>query len=153
MPNFTIHPATKEAAIEVASNLRIEDRREIEEGWGLNPTSHLPELIKYGNNIHFTAPNGKTAGLGGIYNNEQIWLVTTPAIYEHPKSFARLAKQIINSRTEPLLWNIADKRNTVHLRLLKFLGFTFTSEIKHGPHNLTFIGFYKCAYQEQCLQD
>ena len=148
MSNFTIHPATKEAAIEVASNLRIEDRREIEEGWGLNPTSYLPELINYGDSIHFTAPNGKTAGVGGIYN-KQIWLVTTPDIYEHPRSFARLAKQIINSRTEPLLWNIADKRNTVHLRLLKFLGFTFTSEIKHGPHNLTFIGFYKCVSQEQ----
>ncbi len=141
MSNFQIQPATKEAAIEVASNLRFEDKREIEEGWGYNPTSYLPEIINYGDNICFTVPNGKTAGLAGIYNKEIIWMVTTPEIYNYPLSFARGAKNFINQRTEPLLWNIADKRNTVHLKLLKFLGFKFLREVIHGPRNLTFIEF------------
>ena len=43
-----IHKATKEAAIEVASNLREDDRREIVEGHGLDPMVLLPESINDG---------------------------------------------------------------------------------------------------------
>ena len=40
-----------------------------------------------------------------------------------------------------MLWNIVDKRNTTHLKLLKFLGFKFLREVSYGPNNLTFIEF------------
>ena len=35
------HPITLEAALHVASNLRPDDRREVEEGHGLDPMEHL----------------------------------------------------------------------------------------------------------------
>ena len=69
-------------------------------------------------------------------------MVCTPVILEYPHAFARGAKQYVQSRKEPLLWNIADKRNKVHLKLLKFLGFKFSEEIFFGPKQLTFIKFH-----------
>ena len=140
VPNY-IHPITVEAALEVASNLRPDDRREVEEGWGLDPIKHLPEAALNGTGVWFEVPNGKTAGLAGVDQGGIIWMVCTPAIHEYPITFAREAKRFVESRTEPLLWNVVDKRNTVHLKLLKFLGFKFLREISHGPNNLSFIEF------------
>ena len=89
-------------------------------------------------------PNGKTAGMAGV-DDGIIWMVCTPAIHEYPITFAREAKRFVESRTEPLLWNIVDKRNTVHLKLLKFLGFKFLREIYHGPNDLSFIEFCRVS--------
>ena len=61
-----IHPITLEAALEVASNLRPEDRREVEEGHGLNPLVELVKEAQSGSSVYFTVPNGKTAGMAGV---------------------------------------------------------------------------------------
>jgi len=148
VPNY-IHPATIKAALEVASNLRPEDRRELEEGHGTNVLEYFLEVSRDPTNVWFEVPNGKTAGMAGVSKEGNIWMLCTPAILEYPLTFAREAKRFVDSRTEPLLWNIVDKRNTVHLKLLKFLGFKFLREIRHGPNNLTFIEFAKCVNQWQ----
>ena len=140
-----IHPITTEAALEVASNLRPEDEAEVREGHGHDPLTTIPLCSKQGFCVYFTVPNGETAGLAGVHENGQIWMLCTPAIHKYPLTFAREAKRFIDSRPEPLLWNMCDKRNTVHLKLLKFLGFKFLREVKHGPNNLTFIEFVKCV--------
>ena len=135
-------PITLEAAYQVASNLRPEDRRECEEGHGIVPTIHIPLASLSGFCRYFTMPNGETAGMVGIQGSK-IWMLCTPVIEAYPLTFAREAKRFINSRTEPCLWNVVDKRNTVHLKLLKFLGFTFHEELLFGPNNLPFIKFSK----------
>lgn len=142
-----IHPITLEAAYEVASNLRPEDAREVIEGHGHIPTIHIPIFSQRGFCVSFTVPNGKAAGIAGITDEGSVWMLCTPEIHNYPVTFAREAKRFIDSRPEKLLWNIVDKRNTVHLKLLKFLGFKFLREIKYGPNNLTFIEFCKCANQ------
>ena len=68
-------------------------------------------------------------------------MLCTPAIKESPITFAREAKRYVERQQDKLLWNIVDKRNVVHLKLLKFLGFRFLRELKHGPNQLTFIEF------------
>ena len=140
MPNY-IHPITYEAAIEVASNLRSDDLREVVEGHGLNPMILLPLAAEEGSAVYFTVPDGKTAGLAGVGDDGTIWMVCTPDIERYPITFAREAKRFVDSREEPLLWNIVDCRNTVHLKLLKFLGFKFLRKVTHGPNNLPFIEF------------
>ena len=91
-------------------------------------------------------PNGKTAGMAGVKESDGlIWMLTTPVIKDYPVSFAREAKKFVDSRKEKLLWNKVDKRNKVHLRLLKFLGFKFLREIKYGPNNLSFIEFCRVS--------
>ena len=64
--------------------------------------------------------------------------------------FIREAKKFIDSRKEKYLYNIVDKRNTVHLDLLRWLGFKFIREITYGPNNLSFIEFIRpCAHPLQ----
>jgi len=138
-----IQPCTLEAAYEVASNLRDDDLREVVEGHGHDPKVSLPINSLQGTCVSFTVPNGKTAGVAGIVGDNCIWMLTTPAIHEYPITFAREAKRFIESRPEPYLWNIVDKRNTVHLKLLQFLGFKFLREVTYGPNNLTFIEFIR----------
>ena len=140
MPNY-IHPITYEAALEVATNLRSDDRREVVEGHGLNPMILLPLAAEEGSAVYFTVPDGKTAGLAGVGDGGAIWMLCTPEIHRYPITFAREAKRFVDSREEPLLWNIVDCRNTVHLKLLKFLGFKFLRKVTHGPNNLPFIEF------------
>ena len=140
MSNY-IHPATIKAALQVASNLLPDDRREMEEGHGLDPMEELPLAVHRGSCVWFEVPNGKTAGMAGVGPNGEVWMLCTPAILEYPITFAREAKRFIVSRDEKLLWNIVDKRNKVHLKLLKFLGFKFLKEISHGPNQLSFIEF------------
>ena len=136
-----IHKITLEAAKEVASNLRLEDRREVEEGHGIDSTLALIEAVQKPSCVYFTVPSGKTAGMAGVDYGGQIWMLCTNAIHDYPITFAREAKRYVESRTDKLLWNIVDKRNVVHLKLLRFLGFKFLRELKHGPNNLSFIEF------------
>ena len=130
-----------EAAVEVASNLREDDYREVYEGHGHFPLLYLPLAAFNGDTVWFEVPNGKTAGMAGVQEGGKIWMLCTPAIHEYPLTFARESKRFVESRKEELLWNIVDKRNTAHLKLLKFLGFKFLRELKHGPNQLTFIEF------------
>ena len=142
-----IHPCTLEAAYEVATSLRQEDLREVVEGHGLQPTIAIPLNSLRGFCVHFTVPDGRIAGLAGIEDDGRVWMLTTPAILDFPLTFAREAKRFIDSRTESVLWNYVDKRNTVHIKLLKFLGFTFLEEVPFGPNQLTFIRFERWYYQ------
>ena len=136
-----IHPLTREAAFEVASNLLPEDHREVEEGHGHDPKVILPLTYDMGDSVYFRVPNGELAGIAGVHGEGQIWMLCTPAILKYPVTFAKEAKRYVESRQEKLLWNIVDKRNTVHIKLLRFLGFKFLRELKHGPNQLTFIEF------------
>jgi hypothetical protein len=135
-----ILPIELEAAYQVASNLRPDDRRECVEGHGIDPIIHVVLASQEGFCRSFTMPNGETAGIVGIID-DQIWMLCTPVIHQYPLTFAREAKRFMDTRTEPYLWNVVDKRNTAHIKLLKFLGFTFHEELLFGPNNLPFIRF------------
>mgnify|MGYP003111551954 CR=1 FL=1 len=136
-----IHPITVKAALEVATNLRSDDLREISEGHGIDPMVYLPLMALEPSCVYFTSPSGKTAGMAGVGKEGDIWMLCTPVIHEKPILFAREAKRYVDSRPERLLWNKVDSRNTVHLKLLKFLGFKFLRKLKYGPNNITFIEF------------
>ena len=136
-----IHPLTLEAAKEVASNLRPDDYREVTEGHGHDPMEVIPLACLNKNSVYFTVPNGRLAGVAGVHENGQIWMLCTPAIHDYPVTFAREARRYVENREEELLWNIVDERNKAHLKLLRFLGFKFLRRLIHGPNNLSFIEF------------
>ena len=71
-----------EAAMQVASNLLPDDRREIEEGHGIDPIEALTIAAHRSSYVYFTMPNGKTAGLAGVDDDGLIWMVCTPVILE-----------------------------------------------------------------------
>tara|TARA_E500000305_G_C3991451_1_gene222189 strand:+ start:263 stop:703 length:441 start_codon:yes stop_codon:yes gene_type:complete len=141
------HPITNEAAFTVASNLSEADRRECAEGYGLHNALDIALPAINSNSYYFKTPDGKSAAMGGVDTDGRIWMLCTPLIKEYPLTFARDCRRMIDSRKEKLLWNIVDKRNITHLKLLRFLGFKFLREVIHGPNNLIFIEFCKiqCA--------
>ena len=145
-----IHPITIEAALYVASHLLPADRREVKEGHGADPLQYLLSEAAKGTCVSFKSPSGRTAGMAGVDDGGQIWMLCTDVIHEHPLIFAREAKRWIESREDKLLWNVVDKRNKVHLKLLKFLGFKFLRELKHGPNQLTFIEFCRVRRSSSC---
>ena len=136
-----IHKLAKEAAIEVASNLLPEDHREVKEGHGYDPIVSIPLATYDKDAVSFRVPNGELAGVAGVQQDGRIWMLCTSAILKYPVTFAREAKRYVESRNEKLLWNVVDKRNKVHLKLLQFLGFKFLREIEFGPNKLSFIEF------------
>jgi len=145
-----IHPITMEAAVHVASNLRDDDYREVFEGHGQYPLLQIPVAAFNGETVYFTDADGRIAGLAGVQDGGKIWMLCTNVIHDVPILFARQARRWIESREDKILWNIVDKRNAAHLKLLKFLGFKFLREFKHGPNNITFIEFCKlCVVQQQ----
>tara|TARA_E500000318_G_scaffold66523_1_gene61310 strand:- start:1223 stop:1678 length:456 start_codon:yes stop_codon:yes gene_type:complete len=138
-------PITEEIAYQIATNLREEDYREVYEGHGVDPLQGIPECSMECEDCEYMElPDGRVGGVAGVYKDGMIWMLTTPAILDYPITFARgCMKWLAARKHHEFLWNIVDKRNTVHLRLLEFLGFSFLREVKNGPNNLTFIEFYK----------
>jgi hypothetical protein len=107
----------------------------------MDPLTYLAAMSTVASTVYFTSPSGKAAGMAGVGKKGDIWMLCTNVIHEQPTLFARQAKRYVDSREEPLLWNIVDSRNEAHLKLLKFLGFKFLRKLKHGPNNVTFIEF------------
>jgi len=140
-----------EAAVHVASNLRSDDYREVVEGHGQFPLLSIPMNAFHGDTVYFADADGRIAGLAGVEDDGKIWMLCTNVIHDVPILFARQAKKWIDSRKEKLLWNIVDKRNTAHLKLLKFLGFKFLRELEYGPNKLTFIEF--CRVRSSISRD
>ena len=136
-----IHLASPEDVDDVAENLRPEDWREVVEGWGMEPTTVLPFITSEGHTVSFQAPDGRIAGLAGIQDDGRVWMLCTNVIDEYPIHFIREAKRFVDSREDAILWNVVDKRNTLHLKLLKHLNFKFLREVEWGPNKLTFIEF------------
>jgi hypothetical protein len=131
--------STLEAAYQVASNLRQDDYRECVEGHGVEPKYAIPLLSLRGKCYTFVVPDGTLAGIAGITDDCEVWMLCTSRIHEYPLTFAREAKRFIEGRSEPYLWCRCDARNTTHLKLLRFLGFKKQREIYFGPNNLKFI--------------
>ena len=145
-----IHPITVKAALEVASNLLPADRREVSEGHGADPLQYLLLEAAKAECVYFSSPGGRTAGMAGVEEDGRIWMLCTEVIHEKPLLFAREAKRYIDSREEKLLWNVVDKRNKTHLKLLKFLGFKFLRELNYGPNQLPFIEFCRGRRSSSC---
>ena len=116
--------------MDVASNLRPDDYREVTEGHGHNPAFALLAGASIGYSGAWLTPDNKWGAAFGIGPENGIWMLCTPEIHKHPMSFAREVQKIYRqSIREKLLWNIVDKRNTAHLKLLRFLGFKFLREL------------------------
>jgi hypothetical protein len=140
---FKIRPATRDDVADIALNLRSDDYREVVEGAGLNPVLSISLSISSGSAIVFDTPDGKAAGVDGVDASGCIWMLCTDKIEQYPIAFVRQARSWIDSLPHKLLYNKADIRNTVHLKLLKHLGFKFLRVVHYGPNNLYFVEFVR----------
>jgi hypothetical protein len=144
------YPLTPEAAITVASDLTYDDQREVAHGHGIdNVMDIVIKALSDPSNVYLETPQGRIAAMGGATDG-RIWMLSTPFCTDYPLTFARDIKRYVDSRPDKMLWNIVDKRNTTHIKLLRYLGFKFLRQVPYGPYNLPFLEFCKiqCVSQE-----
>jgi hypothetical protein len=154
-----IHPATVLDAEYVASTLQDADKQEIN---GLGYTDHreavVMSVLTSEAPITFWNPDGMICGVAGVSRTDThmgaIWMLTTTHIQQcPPRLFLTEARNWVDSQTNfDLLYNIADPRNRLHMKLLHLLGFKRLGYQAVGPKHLTYVEFAKiqpCASQPQ----
>ena len=143
-----IRPATIEDAMYVAEHLQEDDQKEVE-GLGHLPTLALPLSVCYSEiAVTFLNPKGDLCGIAGVSRTDAhcgaIWMLTTHHVRPYPKLFYKEAKQWVDQITSfDVLHNIADPRNTLHMKLLHKLGFKKLMYRTVGPDRLTYVEFAK----------
>lgn len=72
-----------------------------------------------------------------------IWLLGTEEIERYPTAFLRLCKTTLPRLMAPydMVFNLMDVRNELHVKFVKWLGFTFIRERSFGPEGLPFYEF------------
>ena len=151
-----IHTASRLDAMYVASNLQEDDRQELI-GLGHANYEWATILSVYYSDtaVTFWNPDGNICGVAGVSRTDAhcgaIWMLTTPHVRPYPKLFFKEAKKWVEQQTSyEMLHNIADPRNTLHLKLLHMLGFKRMSYVITRT-NLTYVEFAKltksCANQ------
>jgi hypothetical protein len=153
-----IRPATDEDAFYVAAHLQQADKDELD-GWGDcdYDIALLLSVYESDNPITFINPLGEICGVAGVSRTDahsgSIWMLTTDHVRGYPTLFFKEAKKWVSAQTEyDLLYNVADPRNRLHMKLLHMLGFKRLGYQSVGPRNLTYVEFAKltsCAYQQQ----
>ena len=125
---FTLKPLTAELALSVGQNLRLDDRREVEDTTGWTAEAVCVQSYynsAYGSSVYFEVPNGKSAGVAGFTPENAIWMLCTEASTEYPHTFVREARRWVEALPNPYVFNHADMRNESHIKLLKLLKFKF----------------------------
>jgi hypothetical protein len=143
-----IQPASCLDAIWVAQNLQEDDKQELE---GLGHTEMelvLTDSITLSDNpVTFRNPDGDICGVAGVSRTDAhsgaIWMLTTPHVRPYPKLFYKEAKKWVEQQTSyEMLYNIADPRNRMHMKLLHMLGFKRLCYVSTQT-NLTYVEFAK----------
>ena len=148
MESPLIHTATRLDGMYVGANLQDDDRQELA-GLGHSNYEILVGLSIFYSDIAvtFRNPVGEICGVAGVSRTDAhsgaIWMLTTPHVRPYPKLFFKEAKKWVEQQTSyEMLHNIADPRNTMHLKLLHMLGFKRMSYVITRT-NLTYVEFAK----------
>ena len=149
-------PATVEDALQVAANIRDEDRREIE-GLGHSPLALVWCVENTDHAVAMINRDGELCGVAGIGKDErpgvgQVWMICTPAVEKQPFTFVRQARKWLAEvgKDYQMLWNQMDTRNTMHHKLVQLLGFKILGIVYPPPYQLPYFEIVKlCAYQQQ----
>ena len=73
-----------------------------------------------------------------------IWLLATNDLTNDvPISFLRQSRKFLPTLLEPydMVFNCVYEQNTVHIKWIQWLGFTFIRRVTLGPYNKTFLEF------------
>ncbi len=148
----TVRASTIEDAIYLAPRLREADRAECLAASGKPPEEILPGAIRP-DIISFTqvAPSGRPMGIFGVTPMRLIphvgvvWMLATPELEQHSRQVLRECRGWVDRLHEhfPVLVNLVDARNAVHIRWIEWCGFTLLATRAHGPQGLPFIEFAK----------
>lgn len=131
---------------ELSLRLRQADLREIEAATGQDPVDALREGAEQSvPSCTIIDHTGAIAGMFGATPTGRVWLLGSDALIQNPlrRQFLRECRRYVDALPYPLLHNVIDERNTVHVRWLKWMGFTFIRRLPYGPQHLPFLEFVR----------
>lgn len=150
---FSVRGSETKDAYPLAPKLRAADLQEIEANVGEDVLTHLERSISVSTPCYtvLNVTNQPLAAFGVIPDCRdadvgKIWLLGSPELVSYPFLFLRHCKTWVESlqREYKVLWNFVDARNVVHIRWLKWSGFTFLRLIEtHGVERRPFYEFEK----------
>lgn len=122
----------------LAENMRPHDKAEIFASSGACPLDALTEGMKQGDTKVACLPNGIPAAIFGVVPTPvsgvgSIWMLATNQFKNISRQFLRECRGEIADLTEEyrLVFNLVDARNTIHIRWIKWAGFTIIKRHEH----------------------
>ncbi|QDP62657.1 MAG: putative scaffold protein [Prokaryotic dsDNA virus sp.] len=134
----------------IAADMRPADLAEIEATGTVDPYLALSNAMELSMPSCFTmTADDLPIAMFGISSVElipdfgSIWLLGTEEIERHPTAFLRLCKSVLPRLMTPydMVFNLMDVRNELHVKFVKWLGFTFIRERPFGPEGMPFYEF------------
>lgn len=130
----------------LAPRLRYEDKQEILSLVGLTPLNALLMSYKMSETC-FTIfnPKQEPVAVFGVTSKGAIWLLASNDIITVQIPFLKECRNVVEfyNQKHPLLWNVVDCRNKLHIKWLEWCGFTFIAKRKLGVLNKEFYEFVK----------
>lgn len=121
--------ATDDEVIDMIKDIRPVDKEEIEKLTGLPfNMAVLNIIITYQYPIRKLTYGDKVLGFGGWDDMGMVWLVLTNEYNKHKVPFLRWGKKYLNNKLLKrfdTVYNVMWKKNTDHIKFLKFFGATF----------------------------
>lgn len=132
---------------EILPIIRQADRDEIEGALQIDLGTAITEGLSDCCKASKIVVNNKVVAIFGDTAHDQStgipWLISTVHVEQHPKAFLQVCKPEVEemlTRHESLM-NFVDVRNTVAIRWLEWLGFTFGDPVGYGPLAMPFKPF------------
>ena len=141
---YSIRAAKIEDVFKSAHRLRQADVEELQALGYDTAQDALLVAIAHSELSFVDTVDGSPEAFGGVMSNGMVWCVTTTEyIEDHTRRFLSITKELIEAlqQTYPVLWNYVYKKNTKHVRWLKFMNFELLEEVPYGPNKETFIKF------------
>jgi len=131
---LTPRPATLHDCHYMAERLRPADAAEVYAAAGASPLSALVEGFETSEEPMVGVTDDDTpvcmGGVGAVEGDPLagcVWMLATTDIEKHKMSFLRRSKPWVEewNKKYPVLFNCVDERNELHIKWLRWLGFTF----------------------------
>jgi hypothetical protein len=152
--NVLIRPATPGDCFELATNLRADDVREIRAATGQPPLAALLQGVDESTKCYIAEDrHHRPFVIFGVADDESdpqrgvLWMLATDELLNHKKTFVREARRFIREffKRYSLLGNVADQRNTTHIKFLNWLGATWHATFHSPVDGSLFREFRLCA--------
>jgi hypothetical protein len=116
-------------------------------------SGHSPEVALLMGMCHsrpaytFLDPEGNVAGMFGVVPSTEIsgavWMLGGTSVERYPITFLKNCRKWTDHLNElyPVLFNVVDERNELHIKWLKWMGFSFIN--KHEAYGVEQRPFYE----------
>jgi hypothetical protein len=132
---MSVRSATLADVYSMAPRLREADKSEIRAATGRDPLASLRDGLARSRSCKVgLTPEGEPAVIWGVVPIDPmvggVWALATDQLSKHKIQFLRGSREHLEEMQKqfPLLMNVVDARNTLHIDWLKWLGFTFIAE-------------------------